>query len=36
LTRFEIDSGLSPGDTVALRAVSEADLSDGLHVKIQP
>ena len=36
LTRFEIASGLNPGDTVALRAVSEADLSDGLHIKIQP
>lgn len=33
---FEVDGGLNPGDTVALRAVSEADLSDGLHVKIQP
>jgi len=36
LTRFEIDGGLNPGDTVALRAISEADLTDGLHVKTQP
>jgi HlyD family secretion protein len=36
LTRFEIDGGLEQGDTVALRATTEADLSDGLHVKPQP
>jgi HlyD family secretion protein len=34
LTRFEILSGLSQGDMVALEAASEADLSDGLRVKI--
>jgi HlyD family secretion protein len=36
LTRFAIESGLNPGDTVALRAINEADLTDGLHVKTQP
>jgi HlyD family secretion protein len=36
LTRFEIEGGLNPGDTVALRAITEADLTDGLHVKTQP
>lgn len=36
LTRFEILSGLQQGDMVALEATSEADLSDGLRVKIKP
>lgn len=35
LNHFEILKGLSPGDTVALRATSDADLSDGLHVKAE-
>jgi HlyD family secretion protein len=33
LNHFEIQHGLSPGDKVALRATSDADLSDGLRVK---
>jgi HlyD family secretion protein len=32
--RFEITSGLNEGDLVALGAVTEADLSDGLRVKV--
>ena len=36
LTRFEILGGLSEGDVVALGATTEADLSDGLRVKVQP
>jgi HlyD family secretion protein len=36
LVSVEITGGLQLGDTVAVRAVSEADLTDGLHVKVQP
>lgn len=36
LTRFEIMSGLKEGDLVALGATAEADLSNGLRVKVQP
>ncbi len=36
LTRFEIVSGLNEGDRVALGATAEADLSNGLRVKVQP
>lgn len=36
LTRFEILSGLNQGDAVALQATSEADLSNGLRVKVRP
>jgi HlyD family secretion protein len=36
LTRFEITGGLKEGDVVALGATTEADLSDGLRVKVQP
>jgi len=36
LTRFEIAGGLHEGDTVALNATTEADLSAGMHVRIQP
>jgi HlyD family secretion protein len=36
LTRFEIAGGLKEGDTVALNATTEADLSAGMHVRIQP
>jgi HlyD family secretion protein len=36
LTRFEILGGLNDGDVVALGATTEADLSDGLRVKVQP
>ena len=32
--RFEITGGLSEGDLVALGAVTEEDLSDGLRVKV--
>ena len=32
--RFEITGGLNEGDLVALGAVTEADLSDGLRVKV--
>jgi HlyD family secretion protein len=35
LNHFEILKGLNQGDTVALRAESDADLTDGLHVKAQ-
>jgi HlyD family secretion protein len=35
LNHFEILKGVSQGDTVALRATSDADLSDGLHVKAE-
>jgi HlyD family secretion protein len=35
LVDFAIDNGLSQGDTVALRATSDADLSDGLRVKAE-
>jgi HlyD family secretion protein len=35
LNHFEIVKGVSPGDTVALRATSDADLSDGLRVKAE-
>ncbi len=34
-TRIEVASGLSEGDTVALRGMTEADLRDGLRVKAQ-
>jgi HlyD family secretion protein len=36
LTRFEILGGLNEGNVVALGATTEADLSDGLRVKVQP
>jgi HlyD family secretion protein len=36
LTRFEILAGLNEGDVVALGATTEADLSDGLRVKMEP
>jgi HlyD family secretion protein len=36
LTRVEITGGVSEGDTVALGATTEADLTDGLEVKEQP
>ncbi len=36
LTRFEILGGLNEGDVVALGATTEADLGDGLRVKVQP
>ena len=36
LTRFEILSGLKEGDEVALGSTSEAELSDGLRVKVHP
>jgi HlyD family secretion protein len=36
VSRVEITGGLSQGDVVALGATSEQDLSDGLHVKVQP
>jgi HlyD family secretion protein len=32
--RFEITGGLNRGDLVALGAVTEAELTDGLHVKV--
>jgi HlyD family secretion protein len=35
LTRFEILGGLNEGDLVALGATTEADLSNGLRVKVQ-
>jgi len=35
LTRFEVDGGLKEGDTVALNATSEADLTAGMHVRVQ-
>jgi HlyD family secretion protein len=34
LTNVEITGGLKEGDTVALNATTEADLSDGLEVKV--
>jgi HlyD family secretion protein len=34
--RFEIKSGLNQGDLVALGATTEAELSDGLRVKVHP
>jgi len=34
--RFEITSGLKQGDLVALGATTEAELSDGLRVKVHP
>jgi HlyD family secretion protein len=36
LTRFEILGGLDEGNVVALGATTEADLIDGLRVKVQP
>ncbi len=36
LTRFEILGGLNEGDVVALGATTEADLANGLRVKVQP
>jgi len=36
LTRVEISGGLKEGDLVALGALSDSDLSDGLRVKVQP
>jgi HlyD family secretion protein len=36
LTRVEITSGLNQGDTIALGATTETDLTDGLKVKTQP
>jgi HlyD family secretion protein len=36
LTRFEILAGLNEGDVVALGATTEADLSNGLRVKVEP
>ncbi len=36
LTRFEILGGLQEGDEVALGSTSEAELSDGLRVKLHP
>jgi HlyD family secretion protein len=36
LTRFEIVSGLKADDLVSLGATTEAELSDGLRVKVQP
>jgi len=35
LNHFEIAKGLGLGDTVALRAGNDTDLSDGLHVKAE-
>jgi HlyD family secretion protein len=35
LTRVEITGGIESGDTVALGATTEADLSDGLRVKVK-
>jgi len=35
LVDFAIDSGVGQGDRVALRATSDADLSDGLRVKAE-
>jgi multidrug efflux pump subunit AcrA (membrane-fusion protein) len=34
--RFEITGGLKQGDLVALGATTEAELSDGLRVKVHP
>ena len=36
LTRFEVQSGLSDGDLVALGATTDTDLHDGLPVRMQP
>jgi HlyD family secretion protein len=36
LTRFEIAGGLNEGDTVALNATTEADLINGMRVRIEP
>jgi HlyD family secretion protein len=36
LTRFEITGGLKEGDTVALGATTDVDLTNGLQVKVQP
>lgn len=36
LTRFEILGGLKDGDEVALGSTTEAELSDGLRVKVHP
>jgi HlyD family secretion protein len=36
LTRVEIVSGLNEGDTVALGATTDTNLSDGMRVKVQP
>ncbi len=36
LTRFEVQSGLSDGDLVALGATTDTDLHDGLAVRTQP
>ncbi len=36
LTRFELLGGLKEGDEVALGSTSEAELSDGLRVKVHP
>ncbi len=35
LQRFQVISGLQPGDEVALGAKSEVDMTDGLHVKVR-
>jgi HlyD family secretion protein len=35
LTRFEVVSGLNEGDAVALEAINDTELKDGLRVKIQ-
>jgi HlyD family secretion protein len=35
LTRFEVAGGLNEGDTVALNATTEADLTAGMHVRVQ-
>ena len=34
-TRFEVAGGLNVGDRVALNATSEADLTPGMHVRVQ-
>jgi HlyD family secretion protein len=36
LTRVEIASGLKQGDQVALGTTTEAEMSDGLRVKVRP
>ena len=35
LTRFEVVSGLSDGEAVALGATGDTEMKDGLHVKVQ-
>jgi len=35
LTRFEVVSGLSDGDSVALGTTSDTEMRDGLRVRIQ-